>query len=172
MQLRIAIAVLTLIVAISGCAIPSNERVFIIEAPFDEAVATRQLEDGENSIKGNAFVRQQGGGVVTCAGATVWLIPATRYARERIVNLYGNVSSGASKHRGVRFNPDPRAFYERMRTTKCDSQGNFQFERVADGEFIVVTEVVWRVGDSAQGGPVMHRLTVGGGKPASIVISP
>lgn len=47
-----------------------------------------QLARGDGEIRGNAFMMQRGGGVVTCAGNEVYLIPHNDYAAERLGALY------------------------------------------------------------------------------------
>jgi hypothetical protein len=116
-------------------------------------------------------MRQQGGGVVTCAGQPAWLIPATNYAIERLGYIYGGGESGANRFQGFLFSPDPSEYRSSMRSTKCDAQGNFAFEEVADGEYFVTTSVQWVVNYAQQGGNLMQRLRVGNGKIANVVMS-
>lgn len=159
----------------TGCAVappPTAPSVYPIHAPFDEREARTMLERGTNTIKGNGFARQRGGGVVTCAGSTVFLVPATGYARERFRNMYGNEEGGPLRISGsYRFEPDPPQYRQLTRVTKCDAQGDFQFDQVADGDFYVVTGVVWQVGYSPQGGQVMQRVSVKDGQIATAVLA-
>jgi hypothetical protein len=162
------------IAALTACAIPgASVPPYSVQAPFDATVARAMLSDGPNTIKGNAFMRQQGGGVVTCAGQVVYLVPATAYAAERVQALYGNVERGVNAgRRNFRFSPEPADYLSLVRTSRCDSQGNFVFERVADGDFFVNTLVSWQVGNAAQGGQLMHRAAVKAGQTVSLVMSP
>jgi hypothetical protein len=134
--------------------------------------AAKQMEEGMNSIKGNAFLRQKGGGVITCAGQTVRLIPATNYAKQRFFALFGTFEGGVNiERKNFRFVPDSPEYYTNTKTTKCDSQGNFNFERVADGEFYVTTIVAWQVGNSPQGGGIMQKVSVRGAQNKSIIMA-
>jgi hypothetical protein len=168
------LALAALATMLIGCAAPTSPfaPVFEISASFDAAHARRLLQEGSNSVKGNAFMRQRGGGVVTCAGQAVRLVPATQYARQRFFALYGSNESGSQRGQRYRFNPDPPEYYANTREQKCDSQGNFLFERVADGEFFVATQITWQVGYSAEGGNLMQRVAVSGGKTVSIIMAP
>jgi hypothetical protein len=162
-------------IALMGCAAPpglQSEPPVPIRGAFDEGLARKLVGEGVNTIRGNAFMRQRGGGVVTCAGSEVYLIPATQYAKERMAYLYGTQGeSGSNSHRRqFSFNPDPPSYTAIVRTTRCDSQGNFVFDRVADGEFYVQTQVSWMAG-SLQGGNLMHRVSVGGNQSISLVLS-
>lgn len=157
--------------AMAGCAV--TRPLHQISAPFDAAHAQRLVQDGPNTVKGSAFMRQRGGGVVTCAGETVHLIPATAYAEERMRVLY-RTALGSGVNFGVNydFQPEPHEYFTLERVTKCDAQGNFVFERVADGEFFVVTTIRWSVAYGAtQGGNLMHRVTVTGGQVVNVIMS-
>lgn len=154
---------------VTGCA----PRVVNLSSSFDVGQAGRMTQKGVNIITGSALIRQQGGGVVTCAGLPVSLIPSTAYADERIRVLYGNNLRGySSVNQAVRFQPDPSTFYQLTKDTVCDAQGNFQFLNVADGTFYVVSRITWMVGYSAQGGSIMHQVTVQGGDAKQVVLSP
>jgi hypothetical protein len=154
----------------SGCAIQQPARpIFPISAQFDFAEAKRLMSDGRNTIRGNAFLRQRGGGVVTCAGSPVFLVPATAYARERIERIYGERTITTLSN--PIFEPDPSEYRATTKNTKCDAQGNFVFERVADGEFFVTTQVLWEIAHTVQGGAVMQRVIVKDGQVVNIVIA-
>lgn len=161
--------ILVIVGTLAGCAAPQRPTV-AINSPFDIAQAQMLVKDGTNTIRGNGFLRQRGGGVVTCAGSEVVLVPATYYARERIAYLYGTGGMNRQRLNPV-FVPDPPEYRTITKKTRCDAQGNFTFERVADGDFFVTTGVHWQVGGANQGGPIMSRARVSGGESISLVIS-
>lgn len=130
------------------------------------------LRQGVNTIKGSGLIRQQGGGVVTCAGNEVFLIPATAYSTERMKAIYPLAEGGLNTAGQVKFEPNPPEYVTNMRTTKCDAQGNFGYDRVADGKFFVVSSVVWHVRDTPQGGAMMKSVTLSGGETKTVVLSP
>ncbi len=142
----------------------------LISVPFDASAARAMLAPGDNAIHGNAFMRQRGGGVVTCAGETVNLIPAAAYATERIAALYGNTSGGA-QIMGRRFQPDVPEYELLIRHTRCDSRGDFAFEKVADGDFFVQTAVRWQVGEMIQGGGLFQHVHLTGGRDEKIILA-
>src|SRR6185295_686938 len=76
-----------------GCA-TTQVKTVQLTSRFDEQEMKARLRPGKARISGNAFVRQNGGGVVTCAGSQVSLIPKTDYSAERIRAIYGNEDSG------------------------------------------------------------------------------
>jgi len=159
--------------ALTGCTatvpmIPTHT----MTTSFDAEATRAQLLDGPNTIKGNSFMRQKGGGIVTCAGQSVYLVPATPYATERVRVLYGNIERGFNPGRRQQFTPDPPEYRQLVKTARCDAQGNFTFERVADGDFYINTSVVWQVAQTQQGGQLMQSVKVMGGQSISLVIAP
>lgn len=156
------------VAALSGCATTIVPTVNLV-AKYDEQQAITLLKDGTNTIKGNAFMRQRGGGVVTCAGSPVFLVPATDYATERVTVLYGNATGGVSI-RNALFNPDYPSYAKNAKRTICDSSGNFQFDKVADGSFFAGTHVTWTAG-TVQGGGMMSRAVVKDGQTISLVMA-
>jgi hypothetical protein len=166
------VAVFCASLAISGCV--TMGKVVSLHSSFDAEEANRLLQPGKNSIRGSALIRQSGGGVVTCAGNQVELVPATLYAIERMQIIYRNdvrgyASPNMFSDRPVP--PDPR-YMNLTRKTICDAQGFFKFENVADGEFFVFSTIVWQVGSAYQGGHLMQRVSVQGGSTAEIVLAP
>ena len=152
-----------------SCA-PQTQRVEL-NTKFDVEQAEALLKDGKNTISGNAFLRKAGGGVVTCAGSEVYLVPATQYAEDRINIIYGNTNSGLSNKQVV-FVPYVAEYRKLEKQTLCDSQGNFSFENTADGEFFVVTGVSWMADRyTPQGGSLMKKVKVSGGETKKIVVT-
>lgn len=117
-------------------------------------------------------MRQRGGGVVTCAGQEVALIPVSEYAERRMSVLYGNTNSGVAPMRNIVFDPNPPAYWQTVQRTKCDSQGNFSFEGVADGSYFVALQIRWMAGQSTEGGNLMQRYEVRGGQTINKVMAP
>jgi hypothetical protein len=91
---------------------------------FDYDLHKSYVQKGNNTIKGQAFLRQQGGGVVTCAGSEVLLVPDTPYFREMITIL----KSG--KRPAGEMDPVGKSI---IRRSRGDAQGNFIFNEVPDG---------------------------------------
>lgn len=118
---------------------------------------------GDAAVDGQGFRRQRGGGVVTCAGEDVLLMPDVAYGREIIAALgRGDVVRGAYVEE-----EHPHAF----RRERCDAEGNFTFENLAPGGWIVLSAVNWRVGDEPQGGFISRDFTLGKGRRLRLVVS-
>lgn len=131
-------------------------------------------EQGTNTVKGSAFIRQRGGGVVNCAGNDVDLIPKGEYSAERMEVIYGTTTSSSYRQAwgSPRLAPFADGYLSHLRTTTCDVDGKFEFQNVAAGSYFIVTEVVWEV-RSVQGGYLMAPITfTDGNEVTSVVLSP
>lgn len=170
LAIRVLLAVCAL--ALSGC-LATAPQVVPVDVSFDQDEASRLIQPGKNTIKGSALLRQAGGGVVTCAGGSVWLFPATEYADRRMAAIYGTVNGGFNPvSRQIRFVPDIQSYTWLTKETRCDAQGAFVFDEVADGRFYVMTRIVWQVGAYVQtGGFLMQQIEVAGGQAKSLVLS-
>ena len=118
----------------------------IMKNSFNVKEAKLLMKKGKNTIIGNAFLRQNGGGVITCAGSKVRLIPATDYAKERLRYLYSGTEKGYNPivfkgcgkfGAAMQFNfiPSPDSYIELTKETVCDSSGHFKFNNINDGSF-------------------------------------
>ena len=170
MRILIAVAVAAIT---AGCAAPGQNVIRDFNYQFDAKQAAAMLQPGPNTISGSALMRQQGGGVVTCAGGKVHLIPATDYAERRMNLIYGSGKS-IGPYGGKKFEPDQPAYYQQSRTVLCNAQGFFKFDKVADGDFYVQTVVAWRAGryNTVQGGSLMERVSVKGGQEVEVTLAP
>ena len=125
-------------------------------------------QKGYGTILGNAFVRKQDGGIVSCAGQGVSLVPRSSYADERMKHLYQSVDSGNNSGRQID-EADPR-YAEKFIATVCDVDGRFKIEGLPDGDYYVVANVWW--GDPVQGGAnLMRRVSVVGDEIKEITMS-
>ncbi|MEM9140133.1 MAG: hypothetical protein AAGB15_09905 [Pseudomonadota bacterium] len=160
--LGISTACLLVAAALTAC-VPAPQNISI-SAAYDADQARAALTPGANQITGQAFLRQQGGGVVTCAGSEVSLLPHTDYAAERISALYGNTSKGyidyGPLYAAPIVTPDPPAYVVNRKTAVCDAQGNFKFTDVSPGTYYVVVPVLWSVANARQGGSLMQKVVV------------
>lgn len=133
------------VAATSGCGtVPGLSSEPLDMPPFEMDVHQKYVAPpAVGAITGQAFLRQQGGGVVTCAGGAVIALPSTYYFRflldhsKRIAAQGLQVASTAN---------------ELTRRTTCDAQGSYAFANLPAGEWIVVTEVQWTVGYAKHGG--------------------
>ena len=167
-----------------GCATTAPTKLTVTE-PFDAANASRVLSDGPNTVSGSGLFRQKGGSVAHCGGESVLLIPATAYAAEIMQELFSSTSTGDVdlyeldrpwRLHGIREHVDENYadidtdFWRMSRTTQCDAQGMFAFDKVPDGDYFLVITIIW---DSAsEGGTLMTRASVSDGETVRVVLSP
>lgn len=170
-KLGLAFVVLTL------CSCASGPVVQLTES-FDEAEAEKLMKDGKNTILGSAVWREKNGQIQKCSGYQVTLYPATKYAEERMVALYGSSERGAReiKKDKIVFAPDELNFHQLSKKTVCDVDGKFEFENIADGDYIVETKIVWGNPEEpelqTEGGKLVQKISVTGGKKIKVVLSP
>lgn len=158
------------ILALAGCRGPQTLEPM---TDFDTNAASIINKKGSGSISGQAFLKQAGGGVVTCAGNEVELIPATDYATQRLRMMYGSDDYG---YRNMAMQGVTRAeedsYYTMTRNSLCDAQGNFTFKGVASGTYYVTTSVTWAVNQYRYaGGTLMHKVEVKSGRNAELILT-
>lgn len=109
---------------------------------------TPYMGKGTSTLQGQAFMRQKGGGVVTCAGNIVYLAPSTPYYWQKKLEAMANnnyVIDGK--------------FKTAVREATCDAQGSFTFSDLPLGSTLgwdLITKVEWDVAGKAQGGVLLE----------------
>ncbi|MEY2681435.1 MAG: hypothetical protein RL661_1666 [Pseudomonadota bacterium] len=135
---------------LGACEGPQRVR---ISPPFNPAAARKMLEPGTNQIVGTALMWLSSGGVLSCAGDSATLYPATPYAREWARLTYETLEPTNARPQGFYYRskedgPSNLAvdshFLETGRTVACNGDGHFTFDQVADGEFYLVARLVWQ----------------------------
>lgn len=161
------ISLLVMVASLAACAMAPT-------IPFSDADFRSYVGDGSSNLQGSAVLTTVAGGVRTCAGFPVLLAPATAYDRE-VVKLFGFELNTAKRQAG------PAAKY--WRETNCDGAGNFVFNDVPSGTWIVITEASWtiqtatqlpgayKVSDQKQGGTMIGEVTLYSGKSARFVMN-
>jgi len=155
--------------SVAACA-PTIMQVSL--TPADMEVASAMLTPGASTIKGSALLRQRGGGVVTCAGNDVFLIPGTESGSQELRRVFGAdqgyVRRGGDATIGggtLVAPPEPN------RRTVCNAQGFFTFDGVRPGKWYIMTTVVWTVGDEYQGGALLTVAQAIEGREIEVVLS-
>lgn len=143
--------------------------IYTMTYTFDPQLATQMLDDGKYNISGTAFVRQREGSIITCAGLNVKLYPATPYAKERAYLVYRNIDSGFvwDGFGGVPRQPhsqDDRQYLNINKSALCNYNGEFRFKNVKNGEYFIISNIIWTVSKDNQtinnNGSLMLRVTV------------
>jgi len=152
---------LLFLILLFSCALQSGN-LFRVKAEFDVAQTKKIFDEGNNIIKGVAYVKKTDGIVVTASKSEILLFPATGYSAERIKYTYGNINKGyfgirdnqrykrgdnlkGNKYevRSLEFDPDYEMFYTCVRKVKADYLGHFQFEKIPDGDYYLIAPVIW-----------------------------
>lgn len=120
-------------------------------APFDLQEYAAYQKDGQTKVDGQAFMRTRGGDVRFAAGSTVLLFPATTHGiewAERMRALFDlwklMIEYDVDMEKPVFPKMDARADGY-THTTIADGGGNFHFDAIAPGEYIVFTNVFWEI---------------------------
>ena len=157
--------------AILGC-VPQLVSVDLA-VPYDEKEMAHRLAPGNNEIHSRINFRRPFGGYANCIYGLVTLVPATPYAVAWISEFYGNPeiawpidkSAFMEKNGSFLVIRDTEPFFAASRQTYCDSDSHFGFRNLADGDYFVMVNVLWRKwGSSATVGSLVTRFKVTGGE--------
>ena len=147
-------------ILLAGCAAQPKPPLPRLE--FSQAEHAPWLAAGAASITGQALRRQRGGGVVTCAGERVLLMPATPYMRSVVRRALGGDTAADGR--------PPAEAASLLKSTRCDAEGRFRFDGLAPLRWIVATEVTWYSGRYKQGGPIIGEAQAAA-EPAVVVLT-
>lgn len=137
-----------------------------------------EYSSGSNTVTGQAFLRQKGGGIVTCAGESVSMRPDTEYFND----IFDDISNGYLSNNQI--NSEEK---ELFKVSQCDAQGNFEFYKIPAGKWVIRVNVSWSVysvgsiplphgtyyytNDAKQGGVLAKEVTVQNGEINKFIIS-
>jgi hypothetical protein len=165
--MRVIYSVL-IVILLSACQATQRYKHQTISVYNPEEISWSKL-DGNSSVSGSAFIRQNGGGIVSCAGYVANLIPKSAYSNERISYLFGNLTRGYNTYRDID-TADSRYIAD-IRTTICDVDGKFKFTNLPDGVYYLTTTVSWNVANSAQGGRLFQKVDLKSGGNLEVVLT-
>ncbi len=155
----LAVVLVLIAIALGGCATPQRQSQPEPEPlRFDYDLHKPYLGPGPNKVYGQGFLRTNVGGVVTCAGNQVLLLPATPY--------YSQVKDAYVLGKLRPFLP-----YGYSQKSQCDAEGNFVFSEVPDGIWLFLTEVRWTFRGKPQGGVVAAEAGIQGGGTFQVIVS-
>lgn len=145
--------------ALAGCV-----QTVQMQTPFDPAQHEFANKKGTATVAGQAFMRRNDGIVVYAAGSQVYLLPNTAYIQEivsKAAGAYGTINITNADQRLAQY----------IRRTQANGEGRFSFTGVADGSYIVGTNVSWMAGDYQQGGDLIQAVTISGGKSVDVILT-
>jgi hypothetical protein len=144
---------------VSACA-------YKMQSKFDPTEYAAYQGTGTGTITGQAFLRQQGGGVVTCAGSPAFAVPATAYTRE----IAAAAVSGRAAF-GIQGQAPIGSLGSAKKDSQCDAEGNFEITGLKAGNWIVMSQVSWMVGYYSQGGVVSKEVYVTDGQTQKVILT-
>jgi hypothetical protein len=180
MKSTFAIVVLAIPLALAGCT--PGPRMEVVSTPINVEELAPYGRPAKTRIEGQAFMVQRGGGVVTCAGNPVYLIPATDFFSDAIRSAARGAVVGISESEIARLdevhhriNQTPGAT-DLIHTARCDATERFRFQAVAARPWIAVTLVRWdtfsRDGRAfSQGGMLTQEFMPLEGRTTEIILS-
>ena len=150
---RLAIPALLLLTACIPPSVAPPPPTWNPVTEASEAEYAPFLAGGDSTLTGQAFLSQQGGGVVKAAGRTIRLDPATTTGNE----WWGK--AGATWPFRDMVPPSPN-FTKARKTAVADADGRFHFEHLTPGKYFLQTEITWETGYTTEGGTVTQQIEV------------
>jgi len=149
-------ALIVIACGLCGCVLPSAQTQWTEpKAAYVETAYTWAAGTGPAAITGQAFLRTRGGDVKTCAGSDVKLVPDGVYTQEVLSLMLTGKSVTVAD-----------GFVAKKRVTQCDAQGNFRFDGLPQGKWLIQTNVTWEVPTQyymdEQGGSLVQAVTTPG----------
>ncbi len=165
------LAIVALLTFLAGCAGPiGGKPTYATQTEFDPKEAGFIFTQGSGQISGRAFIRDQSR-IRVAAGSKVTLVPATRYAEERVKLIYGTRKMATT---GVSFSKPDKRYYAFTRSTMANEQGEFVFRNIGPGTYFVTTSVLWKdpsVRGGKGGGALIQKVELGDGEKKEVALS-
>ncbi len=140
-KVRLKILILIFLVSFYGCSNHGKEVRLTTDLNLYELKWF--LKKGKGVIKGRAFLIT-GHGRINCKNQEVKLIPASEYAKERMLWLYKSTQEGFRRidEGTIKFIPERSIYYSLLKITRCDQNGNFLFKDLPEGEYFIIADIV------------------------------
>jgi hypothetical protein len=166
-KLLLKMGLVSFIIAIvfSGCVQPTPPPQWSKITNEKEAEYNQYLKEGTGTIEGQAFLTQQGGGVVKGAGRTVTLNPSTSVGNE-----WWGKAGKVWIHRSL--TPSSPNFHKARKTTIADADGKFKFKNLPKGKYFISTEITWNVAyHGIQGGLLTKQIEIKDNKTTEVILN-
>ncbi len=163
--MRLLLSALSAIL-LGGCVLANHPPA------FDAADAGLVLRGGNNVVVGRAAFVTFGGAYASCAGGQAILLADTPYTRWRLDRLYGGGSPRVAAIAGAPGLPAAPGYGAYVRHARCGPTGGFEFDDLADGQYVVVAGL-YVPGERPDDGLSIRRdVAVYGGIAKSLVLTP
>jgi len=153
----------------------SGPKLAVLSVKFDPKEANYIFDKGTGTISGRAFIKASDGTTKTAAGSSATLLPATRYAEQRVNAIYGSAGVATRKVKFSKGSDDPR-YHVYTRTAAVGSDGNFTFGGLAAGDYFVTTGINWKTRDASgksarRGIALVKRVSVVNGETVKVILT-
>ena len=155
------------VISLSGCVSTVQPQPQNVQS-FYPSEYWNHTEVGNGVITGEGFLRQRGGGVVTCAGSPVSLLPNTQYFRQFVKKSLNNRYLSPLLRTKRHITAEMKSV---IRETYCDAQGKFTFYNLPSENWIIMTNVSWDVGYRQEGGDIAEFIKSIDGQTVSGILS-
>ncbi|CUX23895.1 MULTISPECIES: hypothetical protein [Agrobacterium] len=152
------------IVALATLMLASCVQSVTVKTPFNTAEHEFAAKPGKATVSAQAFMRRNDGMVVYAAGSNAMLLPASSYVRELYDTSQKVYGAPPVTNLDIRLK-------DYTKIAQANGEGRFSFHGVPDGEYLVVTNVNWRAGDSTQGGDLTKFITVSNGQNVDVILT-
>lgn len=149
-----------------------SQDTITLKQDFVPSEAEWVKNEGTSKVDGEAYLKLKNGEYRGCAGFNIELLPASKYANERIFRTYGNNTQGQilMSENPPKFSPDIKEYHEYLLKTKCDENNYFSFSNIPAGEYYVIAFIIWGDAPNLKGGGAMKNVHVGEGESRNVVL--
>jgi hypothetical protein len=130
MKLFSALGLCLVLCTVAACA----PQPYALHTSFDESAFAPYAEKGKAKVYGQAFLVTNGGEVKKGAGKKIVLMPDNSYTEEFLQVADSNKQPVS----------DPR-FRAYIKITVADADGNYEFDGLPPGDYILLTEIRWMI---------------------------
>ena len=149
-----------------------------LSSSFNEDEIKWVANKGNSSVFGTASIKLENGEKRGCASFNVELLPVASYSSERIFKTYGNNESGQIllSQDPPKFEPDVKKYHDLVISTKCNSNSQFEFNNIPQGDFYILAFIIWsEEKDGVEkkfGGAIMKKLHVEANSKVKVNLEP
>ena len=138
---------------------------YTMQTPFDEDAFAPYAAKGKGQVYGQAFLVTNGGDVKKGAGKKVWLMPDNPYTEEFL--------KAGDMNKSPNFD---RRFGNYFRTTTADADGNYEFDDLPPGNYVLLTEIRWMIPSDSlfpqySGGELTKRFSLARGEHQKVLLT-
>lgn len=153
-------------ILLAGCVVATSPPA------FDAVDAGLVLRGGNNVVVGRAAYVTYGGAYASCAGGQAILLADTPYTRWRLDRLYGGGYPRIADISGAPTLPAAPGYAGYVRRARCGPTGGFEFDGLADGQYVVVAGLYVPGERPDSGLSIRRNVAVYGGIAQSLVLTP